>query len=64
MKESVEHRAVHIAAVVLVAAGICRYESATQCPKVVPFEEEDCAKCLKRWLIRKARAELKEEKGK
>lgn len=55
---TVERRAVRIAAVVMQAAGLCRYESYQDCRRVWPPEEEDCVKCIERWLLSKARREL------
>lgn len=60
MKETVEARAVKIAAVVLQAAGVCRYESVTQCRRVF-VDEQVCEKCIRAWLLAKARQELKKE---
>ena len=60
MKETVEARAVKIAAVVMQAAGVCRYESVTQCRRVF-VDEQVCEKCIRAWLLGKARQELKKE---
>lgn len=60
MKETVYARAVKIAAKVMQAAGLCRYETPEKCRHV--FVNEDiCDKCLRSWLITKARSELKGE---
>lgn len=61
MKETMERRAVHIAAVIMQRDGLCRYESGTDCKKVYPPDEDDCVKCIERWLLSRARQELKKE---
>ena len=58
--ETVERRAVHIAAVVMQADGLCRYESG--CRRVYPPSDADCVRCIERWLLSKAKRELKETK--
>lgn len=60
MKETVERRAVHIAAVIMQANGLCRYDSVDKCRHVFP-EDEDCVKCIEKWLLAKAKRELKKE---
>lgn len=62
MKDTAEGRAVKIAAKVLVAAGVCRYESVGQCRRVWA-DESTCEKCIRAWLLTKARKELKEEEN-
>ena len=57
-KETVEARAVKIAAKVMQAAGLCRYESAMKCRRLY-VDETTCDKCIRAWLISKARNELK-----
>lgn len=57
-KQSVERRAVHIAAVIMQADGLCRYDSMDKCRHVCPVDDE-CVKCIERWLMAKARSELK-----
>ncbi|MBR5342580.1 MAG: hypothetical protein IK149_01640 [Oscillospiraceae bacterium] len=52
-------KAVHIAAVVMVAAGLCRYESVDKCRKVWPPEESSCVLCVENWLIMRARKEMR-----
>lgn len=57
-----ERRAVRIAAVVMQAAGLCRYENpGRQCRRVFGPTEDDCVKCIEKWLLSKARKELKRE---
>lgn len=62
MKETVERRAVHIAAVVLVVAGMCRYDTPTKCRRSYP-STEDCEKCIERWLLNKAKKQLQKEQS-
>lgn len=60
--QSDERRAVHIAAVVMQAAGLCRYENpGRQCRRVYVPTEYDCVKCIEGWLLSKARKERKRE---
>ncbi len=57
-----EHtRAVHIAAEIMVADGLCRYDSAEKCRKVWPPEEPSCVMCIENWLLARARKELKHD---
>lgn len=57
-----ERRAVHIAAVVMQAAGLCRYENpGRSCRRVTCPTEDDCVKCIEKWLLAKARRELRKE---
>ncbi len=57
----VESRAVKIAARILVVAGCCRYKNPTRsCRRLYPTEE-DCDLCVEKWLLAKARAELRAE---
>lgn len=58
---TVERRALHIAAVVMQADGLCRYDSVDKCRRVWPPEDADCVKCIERWCLSKARRQL--EKG-
>lgn len=60
MKETVESRAVTIAAKVMQAAGLCRYDTPEKCRRVY-VDEPTCNKCIKTWLLTKARKELKKE---
>ena len=57
---SAEQRAVKIAAKVMVAAGLCRTEHPELCRKS-GVERENCDKCIRGWLLSKARQELKQE---
>lgn len=60
MPETVEARAVTIAACVMVAAGLCRHDDPLKCKKFPSALE--CEMCVRRWLIDKAKKELEEEK--
>lgn len=57
-------RAVQIAARIMQREGLCRYDDATKCRKVLLPSERDCIGCIKRFLIGKAKKELeREEQG-
>lgn len=56
--ETPEHRAVHIAAVVMQAAGMCRYED-DKCRRTSLPIDVDCVQCIEKWLMCKARLELR-----
>ena len=60
MKETIEARAVKIAAKVMQAAGLCRYDSVEKCRRV-HVDETVCDRCIKSWLLSKARSELRKE---
>lgn len=60
LKESKERRAVHIAAVVMEAAGLCIREERDLCESEPT--QEGCTACIERWLYRKANEELRKEK--
>ena len=62
-KQTVERRALRIAAIVMRCDGLCRYGSAADCKRVWPPEESYCVKCIERWLLAKARRELKKKSG-
>lgn len=62
MKETVESRAVKIAATVMQGAGLCRYESIALCRRVYA-DELICRECIKKWLLSAARKELSREVG-
>lgn len=55
-----ERRAVHIAAVVMQAAGLCRYDSFTKCRRIDPTDDI-CVGCMEKWLLAKARKELRRD---
>lgn len=57
-------RAVHIAAVVMQTAGLCRYENpGRSCRRATCPTEDDCVKCIEKWLLAKARQELRREEA-
>lgn len=60
MKDSVESRALKIATEVMQAAGLCRHESPMQCKKI-HVDRNICSKCIKAWLVAKAKKELRKE---
>ena len=60
MLETTEARAVKIAAKIMQTAGMCRHESPMQCRRVWT-DDKTCEKCIRAWLMAKARKELKKE---
>lgn len=56
-------RAVHIAAVIMQAAGLCRHDDVSQCRTMYPTTAH-CVRCIERWLYSKARRELRREQSK
>lgn len=60
MAELVDSRAVKIAARVMVAAGLCRYDNVMKCRRI-HVDNQTCEKCVRDWLRAKARMELKGE---
>ena len=58
--EEETRRAVHIAAVIMQADGICRYDDCEKCRRFSPTDD-DCVKCIEKWLLSKARREIKRE---
>ncbi len=63
MKDTVEARAVKIAAKVMQAAGCCRYDDVSKCRRIY-VDEAVCDKCIRAWLLSKARQELRKESKK
>lgn len=61
-KDIVESRALKIAAKVMNAANLCRYENAGMCKKLY-VDDKICEKCIRNWLLSKARKELKAQEG-
>lgn len=59
MKDTVEGRAVKIAAKIMQAAGLCRYDDVAKCHRIY-VDEKTCDECIRRWLLSKARKELGE----
>lgn len=57
--QQVLRRAVKIAARVLNAAGLCRYDSVDKCHRL-RTDDTTCEKCIERWLLTKARKELQD----
>ncbi len=57
IEESFEVRALTIAVRILRAAGVCRYDDVTDCNKS-NVDDKVCDKCIKSWLLDKAREEL------
>ncbi len=55
----IARRAVKIAARVMNADGLCRYDTVDKCRKVWPPDDATCEKCIEKWLLAKARKELK-----
>lgn len=53
-------RAVHIAAVIMQADGLCRYDDVFKCRAVYP-DAKKCVKCIEKWLMAKAKSEMKKE---
>ncbi len=58
--ETEARRAVHIAAVVMQAAGLCRYDTYAKCRRFDPTDA-DCVDCIEKWLLAKARREIRRE---
>ena len=54
MKDTVDSRAVKIAAKVMQAAGLCRYDSIDKCHRIY-VDEAICERCIRSWLISKAK---------
>lgn len=54
---TVESRAVKIAAKIMQAGGMCRYDDVSKCRRV-HVTESACDKCIERWLLTKAKKEL------
>lgn len=61
MKETVEGRALKIAAQVMQAGGLCRYDTPLKCHRLT-VSPSVCDKCIRAWLISKAKKQLKEER--
>lgn len=60
-KETTQARALRIAAGIMQAAGLCRYDNPIKCHRLYT-DNTTCEKCIRMWLIAKARKELKREK--
>lgn len=59
-KAEIDARALTIAAAIMAAAGLCRYEVPDKC-KHLYANNEICAKCIKAWVKNKAKQELRKE---
>lgn len=59
-EETVEARAVKIAAKALQVAGGCKHRSVSQCRRMF-VSPEVCEVCIEGWLLSKARRELEKE---
>ena len=57
-----DRRAVHIAAVIMQAAGLCRYDDVARCRRGWTAEDDDCVAGSEKWLLAKARREIRKEK--
>ena len=55
-----ERAAVHVAAVVMQAAGLCRYDDLNKCRKVWPPADGDCVACIEKWLLAMGRKETRD----
>ena len=55
--KTVEGRALEIAAIIMQAAGLCQHDSVDKCRRLYPTEA-DCERCIKNWLLAKARKEM------
>ena len=60
MQESIESRAVKIAAGIMTASGMCLYEDPGKCRKTYGGKDT-CDRCIEKWLLKKARQELRNE---
>lgn len=54
-------KAVHIAAVIMQADGLCRYDSYEKCRRLYTTAKA-CTECIEKWLIGKARREIQGRK--
>lgn len=52
-------RALYIAAAIMHRADLCKEESPSFCKKTYIPREADCERCIKKWLLAKAREELR-----
>jgi len=59
-RADIDRRAVHIAAVIMQADGLCRYDTVSKCRRVY-VDDSTCVKCIETWLRGKARTELRRE---
>lgn len=54
---TVEGQAVKVAARVMQAAGLCRYDDVSKCKRVYA-DAAACDACIERWLLQKGKKEL------
>lgn len=57
---AVSNRAIRIAAKIMQAAGLCRYEKVESCRHLY-VDESVCDRCIESWLRSRARKELRNE---
>lgn len=60
--QTIEGRALEIAAVVMQMDGLCRYDTVDKCRHVY-VDECVCRRCIKTWLLGRAKRELKKSKS-
>ena len=60
---TVDRKAVQIAAIIMQAAELCRYDDISKCRRRDPYApmNDDCVKCIEKWLLQKAKTELRRE---
>lgn len=58
--DKINARALDIAAKIMAAAGLCRYENQAKCRRL-SANNEICADCIRSWAKNRARQELREE---
>lgn len=56
--ETVEARAVKIAAKIMQADGLCRYDDVDKCRRVYATKGKPASGCIHSWLLTKAKVEL------
>ena len=63
LEQTEPERALRIASTIMQRAGLCRYSDRCQCRRAQLPTDEDCAACIEKWLLSKARSELRKEAG-
>ena len=63
MQETEEHRALVIAAWLMQEMGCCKYEHGSRQCRRTYLTDDVCRRCIKDWLMTKARYELKREQA-
>ncbi len=61
MNDEIYKKALTIAAIIMQRDGLCRHESVDACRRVY-VDERVCQKCIREWLISKAKRELRTKK--